>query len=138
MTDSTQRGPCVLLVQGSTYDRLYQACALTVTWAALGHPVSVFFFYGALAKFLDGRLDDPDFDGPDADRLRAGFERRNPVPLASMLDDARRFGHGVTIGACSGSLDVLGRTAEGAGVDVVLGLPGILRLAEDAAKFVTL
>lgn len=140
MTKSPQRGLCVLLVQGSTYDRLYQACSLTVTWAALGHPVAIFFFYGALAKLVDGRLDAPDFDGPDAERLRTGFERRNPVPLASMLADAKRFGHGVTVGACSGSLDVLGASEGGVdvGIDVVMGLPGILRMAESAERFVTL
>ena len=141
MTSDRSRhdGRVVLLVHATSYDRLYHAFGMAVTWAALGHPISVYLFFGALARFLDGTLDEPVFEGPDAERLRAGFERRHPASLYDMLAQARRFGHGVTVGACSGSLDVLGVSMEDAlkQVDVVLGLPGILGEARMAAHVLT-
>jgi predicted peroxiredoxin len=120
-------------------DRLVHGVGFALAAAAVGRPVVIAFFMGALDVLVRGGLLDLPLDGLPADvasRLADGLER-HPPQLSRLLVEGRALG--VRVYACSGSVELLGLTPAEVlpHVDDVVGLPTILRRAgEDAVMMV--
>lgn len=116
--------PIAIFLHSGDYDRLHQALAIAVTAASAGRPVEIFFFWWALARLVDDRLDAPDLPEPIADR----FERRRIPTPRQLLGQLRELG-GCRLFACSGSVEILGADRERLAVcvDQVIGWSTILQ-----------
>ncbi len=117
----------LLFLHSADYDRLHQGLAIAAAGAALGQQVELYFFWWALERLLDGRLDEPDFHPPRpevADR----FEAKGLPTARQLLAHLRASGRCLVV-ACTGSLAALGRDAQSAAphVDQVLGWTSILQ-----------
>jgi peroxiredoxin family protein len=117
----------VLFLHSADYDRLHQGLAIGAAAAALGRQVELYFFWWALERLLDDRLDEPDFQPPRPD-IADRFEARGLPTARALFTHLRASGRCLVV-ACSGSLAALGRdsSAAAAHVDQVLGWTGILQ-----------
>jgi peroxiredoxin family protein len=117
----------VLFLHSADYDRVHQGLAIGAAAAALGKQVELYFFWWALERLLDGRLDEPDFHPPRPD-VADRFESKGLPSARELLQHLRASGQCLVV-ACTGSLAALGRNAQSAAphVDQVLGWAGILQ-----------
>lgn len=117
----------VLFLHSADYDRLHQGLAIGAAATALGQKVELYFFWWALERLLDGRLDEPDFHPPRLD-VADRFETRG-LPTARQLLAHLRASGLCQVVACTGSLAALGRDVQAAAphVDQVLGWTAILQ-----------
>ena len=117
----------VLFLHSADYDRLHQGLAIGAAATALGRQVELYFFWWALERLLDGRLDEPDFHPPRPD-VSDRFEAKGLPTARELLAHLRGSGRCV-VAACTGSLAALGRDASQAAahVDQVLGWAAILQ-----------
>jgi peroxiredoxin family protein len=117
----------VLFLHSADYDRLHQGLAIAAAAAALGKEVEVYFFWWALERLLDGRLDEPDFR-PSRPDVTDRFEARGLPTARELLTHLRSSGRCLLV-ACTGSLAALGRDTQAAAphVDQVLGWTSILQ-----------
>jgi len=106
---------------------VHQGLAIAAAAAALGKKVELYFFWWALERLLDGRLDEPDFHPPRPD-ISDRFEARGLPTARELLAHLRASGRCHLV-ACTGSLAALGRDAGAAAphVDEVLGWTAILQ-----------
>ena len=106
---------------------MHQGLAIAAAAAALGKKVELYFFWWALERLLDGRLDEPEFDPPRPD-ISDRFEARGLPTARELLTHLRASGR-CRLVACTGSLAALGRDAGAAAphVDEVLGWTAILQ-----------
>ncbi len=137
----------VVFLHSHRYDRLLQAMSLLLTASSMGWPCHLFLFYGALASCIEGTWDEvnvasgrADGEPPKvwADKLQAHFEQTGGISLYEMLDKARAESGGVRVCACSASCKSLGLdpTRVREMVDEIVGLPTMLRIAEDAGHVI--
>lgn len=131
----------VVFLHSERYDRLYQAMGLLLTASSMGWPCHLFLFYGALGSYMAETWDDVNIrDGdragahPWTETLHKNFEVGNYPSLYDMLEKARAEAGGVRVCACSGSCKTMGLEMESVRgkVDEIVGLPTMLRLAENA------
>jgi len=117
----------VLFLHSAEYDRLHQGLAIAASAVALGQQVELYFFWWALERLLEGRLDEPDFYPPRLD-VTDRFEAKGLPTARALLTHLRTSGRCQLI-ACTGSLTALGRDAASAAahVDQVLGWTSILQ-----------
>ncbi len=115
-----------VFLHSGDYDRMHQGLSIAAAGAAIGRPVDVLFFWWALERLIEGRLDEPDFAPPRPD-VADRFEARNLPTVRTLLTHLRASGQAVVI-ACSGSLAALGRDASSVDgrVDQLLGWTSIL------------
>ena len=126
----------LLFLHSADYDRLHQGLAIGAAGVSLGKQVELYFFWWALERLLDGRLDEPDFHPPRPDVVDR-FEAKGLPSARELLSHLRASGRCLVV-ACSGSLVALGRDAQAAAphVDQVLGWTSILqRTAGVADRF---
>ncbi len=113
--------PLVILLRSADWAARYQAVTLALTAAALGDPVYLALFFGALAAWVEGRFDDG--APPQAAGARVGS-------LRVSLEEGRRE-LGLEVVACDTAVRLAGldpaRTA--ASLDRVVGLPELWRIA---------
>ena len=132
----------VVFLHSHRYDRLYQSMGLLLTASSMGWPCHLFLFYGALASYMAETWDEvnvvrPEDDVPPApwqDELQKNFETGNFLSLYEMLEKARAENGGVRVCACSASCKTLDLdlTSVRERVDEIVGLPTMLKIAEDA------
>lgn len=111
-----------IFLHAGEYDRVHQGLSIAATAAAAGRSVDVFFFWWALERLVEDRLDDP-----EQETLRDRFEARGTPTLRRLLSHLKESGH-CRLYACSGSMDLLGVTAErlSSRVDQIVGWSTIL------------
>ena len=131
--------PLVIFLHGSTYDRLFQASNLLVTASSMGQPCFLFLFYGALATYVDGSWDDVAPVNADetiewAGTLSRSFALADTPSLYELLDMAKKEKGGLTVCACSTSINLLGLDpgVVGEKVDQVVGHAAMLDIAADS------
>ncbi len=129
----------VIFLHGSTYDRLFQAANLLVTASSMGRPCYLFLFYGALATYVDGSWDDVTPVKADetiawAGTLSRSFALADTPSLYELLDMAKKETGGLTVCACSTSINLLGLDAGVVGekVDQVVGHAAMLDIAAES------
>ncbi len=133
----------VVFLHSHRYDRLLQAMSLLLTASSMGWPCHLFLFYGALASCMEGTWDEVNVASGRADaeprpvwaeKLQAHFEQTGGISLYEMLKKARAESGGVRVCACSASCKslALDPTRVREMVDEIVGLPTMLRIAEDA------
>lgn len=128
---------CIFLHSGS-YDRVYQAMAITNVVLAMGGEVNAFFSYGALKRLVKGMTDVPVIEGEPAafvEDIKRNIERGTIDEISEMMDTASRF-DGFKAYACTASMAVLNISRDEL-IDVVdssMGLVSFLNLVKDADK----
>jgi peroxiredoxin family protein len=137
----------VIFLHSHRYDRLLQAMGLLLTASSMGWPCHLFLFYGALASYMERTWDDVNVASsqidrdhgleprpPWEDKLQAHFEQGDNLSLYEMLRKARAESGGVRVCACSASCKSLGLDPASVRemVDEIVGLPTMLRIAEEA------
>lgn len=125
-----------IFAHSGTYDRLYQVVTIAVTAASMGRDVYIFLFFWALKKFVEEDLDTLDFPheyGEEGTALGERMKALNPMALQDMLNEVKKLDK-IKIYACSASVKYMGLDDEKVRgkVDEVVGLPGILQMAEDS------
>lgn len=115
-------GKIAIFLHSGDYDRVHQGLAIAAAGVAAGRRVEVYLFWWALGRFLDGRLDAPDF-GPAAGALGEAvadrFETRGLPTLRQLLEHVRGSGLG-SVHGCTGSLAALGAEARAGGSEALL------------------
>jgi len=115
-----------LLLHSGDYDRMHQALSVAVTGASSGRRVDIYLFWWALDRLIRDELDAPSF-GPGREELAEEFCEKGFPTLRQLLEAAREQGS-VRVCACSGSLAILGHTAQAVRekVDELVGWAAIL------------
>jgi peroxiredoxin family protein len=128
--------PLVIFLHSSSYDRLFQAVNLLVTASSMGRPSHLFLFYGALATYVDGSWDDislqlPGDSLPWAKTLARSFELADTPSLYELIDIAKKEPGGLTVYACSASVNMLRLEPDEVGtkVDQIMGHATMLEIA---------
>lgn len=138
MTDETAgTSPAlVIFLHSASYDRLFQAANLVATASSMGRATYLFLFYGALATYVDGSWDDIALDPPEqslpwARTLARSFELSDSPSLYDLLDMAREHPGGLTLCACSTSVNLLGLEPADVAekVDQIVGQAAMLEIA---------
>lgn len=137
----------VIFLHSYRYDRLFQAMGLLLTASSMGWSCHLFLFYGALASYTEGTWDEVNLASSQIDgdhglepqplwvkKLQAHFEQGGYLSLYEMLKKARSESGGVRVCACSASCKSLGLDSASVRemVDEIVGLPTMLRIAEEA------
>jgi peroxiredoxin family protein len=113
-----------VFLHSGDYDRVHQGLSIAAAAAASGREVDVFFFWWALERLVQDRLDAPDLREDVADR----FETWLVPTLRQLLSHLRELG-GAKLYACSGSIEIVGADREKLSgcVDQVVGWSWILQ-----------
>ena len=116
-----------VFLHSGDYDRVHQGLAIAASAVAAGRRAEVYLFWWALERFLQGRLDAPDFHPPRED-VADRFETRRIPTLRELLEHLAESGL-CTIQGCTGSLGALGaeQSTEGAPIDGWVGWSAILQ-----------
>jgi peroxiredoxin family protein len=141
----------VVFLHSHAYDRLYQATTMLLTASAMGWRCHLFLFYHALASFDAGTWDEVNIttcsDPHGAaelpvprwlETLEHNFEASNHPSLYSMLDKARTESGGLKVCACSTAVRLLDLSPQAVRerVDEIVGLPTMMRIAENATHVI--
>ena len=115
-----------VFLHSGEYDCVHQALSIAVAAAASGKEVDLYFFWFALERLVQDRLDAPDLAGRE--ELADRFEARGLPTLRQLLSHLRELG-GATLFACSGSIEIVGADRERLVrcVDQVVGWTWILQ-----------
>src|SRR4051812_47941979 len=113
-----------VFLHSGDYDRVHQGLSIAAAAAASGREVDVFFFWWALERLVEDRLDTPGLREDVSDR----FETKQIPTLRQLLSHLRELG-GTRLYACSGSIEIVGADREKLGrcVDQVVGWSWILQ-----------
>jgi peroxiredoxin family protein len=103
---STPAPKVVVFLHHGEYDRVHQGLSIAAAAVASGRRAEVYLFWWALERFLQGRLDEPDFTPPRED-VADRFETRRIPTLRQLLEHLRESGL-CTVQGCTGSLGALG------------------------------
>ena len=116
----------VIFLHDGAYDRVHQGLAIAAAAVASGRRAEVYLFWWALERFLQDRLDAPDFE-PAREDVADRFETRRIPTLRELLEHLRESGL-CTLQGCTGSLGALGAeqraTVEGPGTGPLDGWVG--------------
>jgi peroxiredoxin family protein len=129
-------GKVVVFLHSGDYDRVHQGLSIAAAAVASGRTAEIYLFWWALERFVEGRLDEPDF-GPGREHVADRVEARGMPTCRELLAHVRASGRS-SVHACTGSLAALGadlqRPVEG--VDGWVGWSAILqRTAGVADRF---
>jgi len=129
-------GRLLLLCHHGGWDRLYQAASAAAAAASMGQRVDMVFFFDALARLAQDRLDDVTLSPPDPEAeaaLVARAEGSGTRPVSELLAAARATGE-ARLWACSASLALTGveEAAVRDRVDEVVGWPTVVRMLGEA------
>jgi len=116
-----------VFLHAGEYDRVHQGLAIAAAAVASGRRAEVYLFWWALERFLQDRLDEPDFQPPREDVVDR-FETRGLPTLRELLAHLRESGL-CTVQGCTGSLGALGAEAraDSGAVDGWVGWSAILQ-----------
>lgn len=129
MDDTTTTKRLLLLCHRGGWEHAYQSASAAATAATMGWRVDVVLYFDALARWIDGRLDEAD-DG-EHERVELA-EERDVRPPSALFAAARASGR-FRVHACSASLGLIDRDVEaidGTGIDDVIGWPTTIALIE--------
>ncbi len=96
----------VLFLHSGDYDRVHQGLSIAAAAVASGRRVEIYLFWWALERFLQDRLDEPDFH-PLREDVADRFEQRGMPTLRVLREHLRESGL-CTVHGCTGSLTALG------------------------------
>ena len=96
----------VLFLHSGDYDRVHQGLSIAAAAVATGRRVEIYLFWWALERFLQDKLDEPDFQPPRED-VADRFEQRGLPTLRALREHLRESGL-CTVHGCTGSLAALG------------------------------
>ncbi|MET0404661.1 MAG: hypothetical protein ABW123_19760 [Cystobacter sp.] len=99
-----------VFLHSGEYDRVHQGLAIAAAAVASGRRAQVYLFWWALERFLQNRLDTPDFH-PEREDVVDRFETRRLPTLRDLLEHLRESGL-CSIEGCTGSLGALGAEAQ--------------------------
>ena len=133
-------GPFTIFLHSSSYDRIYQAVNMLLTASSMGRRCHLFLFYQALEAFVGGEWDNTkvgsiaDESGaalPGDEKVAEAFELSNTPSLYKILEAARDESGGVSVCACSASVQMLGLDPVEVKqkVDEIVGLATMLELS---------
>jgi peroxiredoxin family protein len=127
-----RRAALAVFLHGGEYDRVHQGLSIAAAAASIGREVDVFFFWWALERLVQDRLDAPDLREDVADR----FETKQIPTLRQLLSHLRELG-GARLYACSGSVEIVGADRERLSrcVDQIVGWSWILQRTEGVERF---
>ena len=114
-----------IFLHSGDYDRVHQGLAIAAAAVASGRRAEVYLFWWALERFLQDRLDEPDFTPPRED-VTDRFETRRLPTLRALLGHLKDS-ELCTVHGCTGSLAALGaepQAGEGAGEGALDGWVG--------------
>jgi len=133
--------PLVIFLHSAARDRVFQTANLLATASTMGRPGYLFLFYGALASYMDGSWDDAELAPaeatfPWARTLARSFELSDTPSPYDVLDMAREGSGGLTVCACSTSMNLLGLDPKAVGqkVDQILGHAAMLEIASGTSQ----
>ncbi len=134
----TRSSLLLVLCHDPGWDRLYQACSAAATAAAAGREVVLVFYFQALAKLVEGRLDEFSLHprDPEAEaRLEERVLEIGTRPPSALLEAARETGR-VKLLACSASVHLVGLENEEVRrhVDEIIGWPTVMNLMGPSAQ----
>ena len=117
----------VIFLHSGDYDRVHQGLSIAAAAVAMGRPAEVYLFWWALERFLQDRLDEPDFQPPRED-VSDRFERRGMPTVRALREHLRESGL-CTVQGCTGSLAALGGepVADTQAIDGWVGWTAILQ-----------
>lgn len=116
--------PVTVFFHSGAWDSVHQGLSIAASAVSLGREAELYFFWWALERLAQGRLDEPDVREDVADAL----ERRGVPTLRDLLTVVRDSGK-ARLFACSGSMAAVGLKPpqlEGV-VDQVVGWTTILQ-----------
>jgi len=121
--------PLVIFLSSASWEARYQATTLGLTAAAMGDPVHLVLFFGALRAWVEGRFD----EGAPPQAAASGVP-----PLRESIEEGRRHLQ-LRVVACDTAVRLAGlRPESAAGVlDGIVGLPDLWRLTR-AGRALTL
>ena len=96
-------GPVLIFLSRGDYEQLHLGLSAALAAVSVGRKVELYFFWWALERLVQGRLDEPDVRADIAETM----ERRGVPTLRELLQQVRASGQ-ATLFACSGSLAALG------------------------------
>lgn len=99
-----------VFLHSGDYDRVHQGLAIAAAAVAAERRAEVYLFWWALERFLQDRLDEPDFQPPREDVVDR-FETRRLPTLRALLQHLKESGLCTVVG-CTGSLAALGAEAQ--------------------------
>jgi peroxiredoxin family protein len=106
---SASPGKVAVFLHSGDYDRVHQGLSIAAAAVASGRRAEVYLFWWALERFLQDRLDEPDFPSGRED-VADRFETRRMPTLRALLEHLRESGL-CTVHGCTGSLAALGGEA---------------------------
>jgi peroxiredoxin family protein len=117
----------VLFLHSGDYDRVHQGLSIAAAAVASGRRVEIYLFWWALERFLQDRLDEPDFQ-PLREDVADRFEQRGMPTLRVLREHLRESGL-CTVHGCTGSLTALGgeQAADRQTIDGWVGWTAILQ-----------
>ncbi len=117
-----------VFLHAGDYDRVHQGLSIAAAAVAAGRKAEVFFFWWALERLAQGRLDEPEFS-PAREDVSDRLERRGAPTLRALLGFLKESGLCTTY-ACTGSLAAVGIDPAGMvpGIDQLVGWSTILQL----------
>ncbi len=117
----------VVFLHSGDYDRVHQGLAIAAAAVASGRRAEVYLFWWALERFLEERLDEPDFP-PPREHVTDRFETRGLPTLRELLGHLRES-ELCSVQGCTGSLAALGAEsrADSALVEGWVGWSAILQ-----------
>lgn len=126
---------CIYLHSGS-FDRVYQAIAISNVVLAMGGEVNIFWSYGALKRLVKGKTDDVVIEGepaPFSHEIEKNLKRGTLDSISEMLSTAKRFGK-ISLYACTASMAILNISRDELIplVDSSMGLVSFQNLVKDA------
>jgi peroxiredoxin family protein len=129
MSVKTSSTPVALFLHSGEYDRVHQGLSIAAAASASGRTAYVFFFWGALARLAEDRLDEP--EPSELSTAVVDFEARGVPTLRQLLAHLRESNSG-KLYACTGSMVIVGAAAEAleSKVDQFVGWTTILKLTE--------
>lgn len=136
MAAAGKRFRCCIYLHSGSYDRVYQAIALSNVVLATGGEVHIFTSYGALKRFVKGNTDKVEIEGeaaPFKEEIEKNLNRGTLDTITEMLDLAKRFPD-FNVYACTNSMAVLNITRDELidAVDSSTGLVGFQELVKEA------
>lgn len=103
---SAERPRVAVFLHSGDYDRMHEGLSIAAAAVASGRQADLFFFWWALERLAQDKLDEPDLVPPREDVMNR-FETRNVPTLRSLLSFLRESGD-CTVYACTGSLAIFG------------------------------
>ncbi|HME91095.1 MAG TPA: hypothetical protein VKE49_06710 [Myxococcaceae bacterium] len=125
---SAEHPRVAVFLHSGDYDRMHEGLSVAAAAVASGRHVDLFFFWWALERLAQDKLDAPDLV-PQREDIENRFESRNVPTLRSLLSFLRESGD-CTLYACTGSLAIVGLapSALERKVDQLVGWTTILQL----------